>query len=250
MDNQDETKLFTGAASAQSGAQSDVQSADSDKSGATSSDLEREALFGRVRLLGVKHSNNIGTDKLRELIAAKQAELEAGDAAKEAAATNPLMDAAMTATPDATSETSTPAVEAPLTEAQKKARLRKQLMDEQLRLVRVRITCMDPKKKALHGEIITVANEYIGTVKRFVPYGEVTDNGWHIPFCIYTFLNERKFLNIRTLKDKRTNTNKVSAVWAKEFAIEILEPLTEKELARLAAQQAAAGAIDSESIEA
>ena len=119
---------------------------------------------------------------------------------------------------------------------------------EQLKLVRVRITCMDPKKKDLPGEVLTVANEYLGTVRKFIPFGEVTDNGYHIPFVLYTMLDERKFLNIRVSKDPRTGRELVTSQWAKEFAIEILPQLTQLELSNLAIAQAAAGSIDTETL--
>lgn len=122
--------------------------------------------------------------------------------------------------------------------------LRTKQMKEQLRLVRIRIQCLDPKKKDLHGEIITVANEVIGTVRKFVPFGEASDDGYHVPYIIYKQLERRKFLNIRTGKDRRTGMPTVSSSWAKEFAIEVLDPLTADELQRLAAAQAAAGSMN------
>ena len=39
---------------------------------------------------------------------------------------------------------------------------------------------LDPKKKDLPGEVVTFANEYLGTVRVFVPFGEQTEDGWHI----------------------------------------------------------------------
>lgn len=123
--------------------------------------------------------------------------------------------------------------------------LRQHLYNEQMKLVRVRIQNLDPKKADLNGEIITIANKHLGNVKMFVPYGEVTDDGWHIPYIIYKELARRKFLSIRTVKDPRTKQPVVKKGWAKEFAIDILPPLTQKELNSLATAQAAAGSIDS-----
>ena len=110
-----------------------------------------------------------------------------------------------------------------------------------MRLVRLRITNMDPKKKDLPGEILTVANDYLGTVRKFIPFGEVTDNGYHVPYCLYMMMKERRFLNIRTTK--KNGQIQVSSGWATEFAFEELPPLTQHELDRLAAAQAAAGGI-------
>lgn len=133
---------------------------------------------------------------------------------------------------------------ASLTAAQRKALERQEMHDEMMALVRVRITNMDPKKKDLPGEIFTVANEVLGTVKKFVPYGEQTDNGYHIPRWIYLQLEDRKFQHIRTVKDPRTGTMRPETRWLKEFALEILPPLTQEELDRLATAQMAAGSVD------
>lgn len=119
--------------------------------------------------------------------------------------------------------------------------------NEQLKLVRVRIQNLDPKKADLPGEYITVANRYVGNVRKFVPYGEVTDDGWHIPYIIYKALERRRFLLIRTVKNKVTKQIEVKKSWAKEFSIEILPPLTPAELKQLAISQAAAGYSDSDS---
>lgn len=118
--------------------------------------------------------------------------------------------------------------------------LREQTVAEQMALVRCRITNMDPKKKDLPGEIFTVANEFLGTVRKYVPYGEQTDDGYHIPVCIYNQLVERTFVSIRTVKNKQGRGTVTTTTDAREFAIEVLPPLTAEELARLANAQAAA----------
>lgn len=130
-----------------------------------------------------------------------------------------------------------------LSKSEEAALLRQQLHADYMRLVRVRITNLNPSKKDLNGEIYTFANEFLGTVRKFVPYGEATENGYHIPYCIYLQLEERRFLQISTKKNQRTNTPEVKTGWAREFALEILPQLTEEELAELAAQQAASGSI-------
>ncbi len=131
--------------------------------------------------------------------------------------------------------------------AGRKLTLRQFIYNEQMKLVRLQITNLDPKKADLQGELIAIANKYLGTVKMFVPYGEVTDDGWHIPYIIYKELERRKFLSIRTTKDRRTGQLKVTKSWAKEFSLSILPPLTEAELKQLATAQIAAGSIDAAS---
>lgn len=181
---------------------------------------ELEVLKQRATLMNIKFSNNISVEKLREKIEAAQAKDE--PEIKEAAV-NPL------------GEKQEAGV--------KKMTLGQKIRAEQTRLIRVRIQNLDPKKKDLPGEIITVANEYMGTVRKFVPFGEVTDNGYHIPYCIYEFLKERKFINITTRKGKNGLPD-IRATEAREFSIEVLPPLTEAELAQLAQAQIAAGSLN------
>lgn len=181
---------------------------------------ELEVLKQRATLMNIKFSNNISVEKLREKIEAAQVKDEPVVAE---AAVNPL---------GAKQDTGV-----------KKMTLGQKIRAEQTRLIRVRIQNLDPKKKDLPGEIITVANEYMGTVRKFVPFGEVTDNGYHIPYCIYEFLKERKFINITTRKGKNGLPD-IRATEAREFSIEVLPPLTEAELAQLAQAQIAAGSLN------
>ena len=116
-----------------------------------------------------------------------------------------------------------------------------------MKLIRVRITNMDPKKKDLRGEIMTVANEYLGTVRKFVPFGEDTVEGYHVPKCLLTMMQERKFLRIREIKDRKTGVTRPETAWVREFAIEILDPLTPEELKQLATAQIAAGTVGNNS---
>lgn len=131
-----------------------------------------------------------------------------------------------------------------LTKAEQTAALRKKIHDESMALIRVRITNLDPKKKDLQGEIFTVANEFIGTVRKYIPYGEITDEGFHIEKILYDQLEDRKFQQIRTIKDPRTGTTRPETRWVKEFSLEVLPQLTEEELRRLATAQMAAGSMD------
>lgn len=181
---------------------------------------ELDVLKQRATLMNIKFSNNISVEKLREKIEAAQVKDE--PEVKEATV-NPL------------GEKQEAGV--------KKMTLGQKIRAEQTRLIRVRIQNLDPKKKDLPGEIITVANEYMGTVRKFVPFGEVTDNGYHIPYCIYEFLKERKFINITTRKGKNGLPD-IRATEAREFSIEVLPPLTEAELAQLAQAQIAAGSLN------
>lgn len=198
---------------------------------ATATELdELEILKTRARTMGIVFSNNIGVSTLREKIEAKMAETTVTSGNQ----TNPLESGA-----GATGASNQANVEPTATPS-----LREYLLKSEMALVRVRITNLDPKKKDLPGEIITVANQYIGTVRKYVPFGEVTDNGYHVPQCIFKVLDSRRFLNIRTIRDAKSGRIRVETNYAKEFALEVLPQLTNEELNQLAANQAAGRNVD------
>lgn len=173
---------------------------------------ELTTLKARADLLGVSYHPNIGVDKLREKVAAKLAE---GDA--------PAADASSVAAAEET-------------EGQRRKRLR----DEASALVRIRVTCMNPFKSEWEGEIITAGNRYAGTHKKYVPFN--ADEGWHVPRIIYNQLAQRQcqvFHTVTLPGGKKIRKGKL----IKEFAIEVLPPLTKEELHDLAQRQAMAGGL-------
>lgn len=195
---------------------------------------ELALLKARADTMNIKYSNNIGLEALRAKVNAKMdGEPVGGDDDEDASREEPY------GTDDETDETAAAAPARRKTKREIEQEIRETLQREQMKLVRLRITNLDPKKKDLPGEILTIANEYLGTVRKFVPFGEHTDNGYHVPFCIYQMMKDRKFLNIRTYK--KNGQIQVSSSWATEFALEELPPLSEHELAQLAASQAAKG---------
>lgn len=124
------------------------------------------------------------------------------------------------------------------TDVQLKARKRR----EANALIRIRVSCMNPNKKEWDGEIITTGNTNTGTIKKFVPFN--SDEGYHVPHMIYEQLLQRQCQVFVTVKDNRGNKVRKGKL-IKEFAIEVLPPLTEKELKELAQRQAmAAGSAD------
>lgn len=181
----------------------------------TSEEAELAALKERAKMMGLKLSPKIGLEKLKAKIEAKL---------------NPTVE-----------EDVDPGEE---TEIQRKARIRKKQITEQMVLIRCRIANLNPSKRDLRGEIFTVANKYVGTVRKFIPYGEATDNGYHIPNIIYEQLKTRKFLQVNTRNDRSAgNQIVVDQRWVPEFSIEVLPQLTPEELDKLAASQAAAGGV-------
>lgn len=186
---------------------------------------ELSMLKARASLMGIAFSNNIGLDALKQKIADKVNGETTTQAEPE--------------------EDEEPVDErSPVELAKPAPTLRQRLLQDNMRLIRVRITCLDPKKKDLPGEIITVANRYIGTVRKFVPFGEVTEGGYHIPYVIFKMLKKRKFLNIRVRPNPKGGQDIVESKYVPEFAIEELPQLTGIELERLARAQIAAGSVE------
>lgn len=195
---------------------------------------ELSLLKDRARMMGMTFSNNITLETLKAKVEAKMAEDDQAEAEQE------NQEAEQDAPADDGSDAITPALPK-RTAAQQ---LRVDLHDEQMKLVRCRITCMNPAKSDLHGEIFTVANEYVGTVRKFIPFGEATDNGYHLPFILYQMLEERRFQHISTFKDPKNGQIRTRTRDQKEFSIEVLPQLTEKELRDLSVAQIAAGSIE------
>lgn len=175
------------------------------------------ALKERATTMGISFHPNIGADKLSEKINAALDGKPDPDAAAEVAAR--------------------PAVQE-LSPVQKQIQLRNKIRRKGLRLRRVRITNHNPLKRDIPGEIFTVANRYLGDVKRYIPYGEQTENGYHVEECILRQLETRKYNSIKT----KIGTNgriKVNQRWVKEFSIEYLDELTKPEIDKLARVQLA-----------
>lgn len=182
---------------------------------------ELATLKERAISMGIGFSNNIGVDALKTKI-------------------NDHLNGTKTAAQDEAPKVDEPLnqYDLPLNEVTDPAILRERMYKENMYLVRCRITNLNPLKKDVTGEWVTVHNKFLGTVRKLIPFGESTDNGYHIPKILLEVLKERKFLS---MKRKRGNENGTpEQQWVKEFAIEELPPLTKEELEQLARQQAAA----------
>lgn len=217
----------------------DIQNQNQEDSNENETVDELSMLKQRARMMNIPFSNNISVETLKERIQAKMD----GEASKEESSVQ--VEKSQSVNPfDLNFSDEAPVPTAPAAVPTKKKSLRQLLIDENMRLVRLRITNLDPKKKDIPGEVFTVANEYLGTVSKFVPFGEHTEGGYHVPYVIYKMMKNRKFLNIRTFVNKKNN-NQIEVIhqWAQEFALEVLEPLTPKELQNLATAQIAAGSV-------
>lgn len=205
---------------------------------------ELQLLKERAQLMGISHSPNIGVEALRAKIDAAREGLPDPGEGTPSASTEELAQLTAGVNPPAvvnqpkviTERTAPPL----LTDKQLMQAEREKQWAEQLALVRIRITCLNPAKKELQGEVITVANDFVGTVKKFIPFGEATDSGYHIPQILLTELQSRQFNQIKTKKGIGPGQVEIQQRLVKEFAIEILPPLSQEEMQQLANQQAAA----------
>ena len=115
------------------------------------------------------------------------------------------------------------------------AQVRANLMADATRLVRCRITCMNPHKREWNGEIFTAGNSFTGTIKKFVPYNCEHAESYHIPKILLDVMRERKYLQTRQIKSKAGAVQE--SYFVPEFQIVELDPLTAEELAQLASDQ-------------
>lgn len=175
-------------------------------------------------------------DPVMKALADKAAKTEAPK--EEAKAKKSVLDLPRTA--QAMLDPNTPG----LTETEKRAIVRAKAM----RLSRVRIHNLDPNDSALPGAIKTVYNKYCGKVSKYIPFGEENELGYHIPEILLNSLREEKY----TLRKEVKTRGQVSSFGVKQyktvlmpkFNIEMLPPLTKEEIAGLAQDQKARGAID------
>jgi hypothetical protein len=177
---------------------------------------ELATLKARADMMGIKYHPSTGVDKLKAKIDLKLAGKEEEPEVKAKPKSKEYPEGYVT---DA--------------EFQDEAfRLRKQTAGK---LIRVRVTCMNPSKKEWDGEIISVGSSKIGTYKKFVKFN--TEEGWHIPFIIYEYLKEKKCAMYHTVQDNKGNKVRKSKL-VNEFNIEVLPALTKEELKDLAQRQA------------
>lgn len=182
---------------------------------------ELTALKRRADQMGIKYHPKIGVDKLRDKVN-RAIEGQGVEEEEEVITT--------------TSHNVAPIKSQAQLAAEEATKKRK----DATRLIRIRVNCMNPAKKDYEGEIFTVSNSTLGTFKKYVPYN--AEEGWHVPYIIYEHLKEREcqiFTTVRGPRGEKIRKGKL----IKEFAIEVLDPLTPAELEDLARKQAMANNI-------
>lgn len=214
----------------------------------------------KADLLGVKFHPNIGVDKLRTKITEHMAQLNQDNADNQSA--SPVTE--LTISPEVASPAPIPVVEpdaaefvlpvaevdtpvavadepveakppVPVVKKLTKGQIAHQIKQEATKLVRVRITCMNPGKREWEGEIFQVSNRVTGVLKKYVPYGV----DWHVPNMILNMIQERQCQVFTTVKGSRGFKSRVGKL-IKEFGVEILPKLTEDDIKDLAQRQAMA----------
>ena len=171
---------------------------------------ELDSLRVRATQLGIEYRHNTGVTKLRNLV--NKALTPEEDDEEEVVVTAKV-------------------AKAPLSKSQAIAAIRK----EASKLVRIRITCMNPNKKNWEGEIFSVGSAKLGTFKKYVPFD--APDGWHVPNIIFDMIKERKcsvFYTSTAPSGAKTRKSKL----VPEFSVDVLSPLTPEEIRNLARQQA------------
>ena len=105
-------------------------------------------------------------------------------------------------------------------------------------LRRVIISANDPQYKGRNGVSLKVGNAKV-MVGKFITF----DTIWHIQEPIYKVLKGRKWRETKFKTDPATGNKYPVTTMRPAFVIEDLEPLTKKEIEKLAADQSARGSI-------
>ena len=229
---------------------------------------KRQELLARAKELGLSFPNNVTTGKLEDMIREKEDELviaegleptedellEAPDADElEEAKAESEAEMRERLEAEYAKKLEGKVAELKLTQEMNSGNgaggvpsqglLKLKAMKEATKLVRCVITNRNPLKQSWDGEIFTVSNDLIGMQRKFVPFS--LEEGYHLPQIIVNTLKDKEctiFVNAKTKNGEKVKVGKL----IREYAIEILPPLSDRELQELAAAQTARGALDEE----
>ena len=201
----------------------------SDQNAVTSEAATLVGLRKLAKEMKIDFHPNIGVKKLEERIKAKRIELD-NDVAEPIAAA-PVANAPVPLTVIQQANL----IEQ--TERQKIQKIRKDASS----LVRIVLTCKNPAKQEWPGEIFSAGSTLMGSHKKFVPFGN--DEGWHVPQVILQMIKERECqIHVNSTDEKGRKVKKGKLI--KEFSVQVLDPLTPKEIEELKIKQAMAHSID------
>lgn len=107
---------------------------------------------------------------------------------------------------------------------------------EAMRLVRCIISCNNKNKTNYKGEIFSVRNAVLPEVKKYVPFNVAT----HVPQILLNVIKEKDYQLFR--EETLPNGNKTKRPYLiKEYNIQILPPISTKELEAIKQKQLAEG---------
>lgn len=189
-----------------------------------------DVLKERARSLGISHSPNIGEAKLAEKIDQYLLDTQGIN-------DNDGLD------DDDTEDGDLPIKRRQSTPKKSEAEIKADARKQAQLLVRVNVTPNDPRCIQLNGELILTGNALTGTIGKFVPFN--TPRGYLIPQSILNVLKDRTYTHFRYRKDAYGNDIPYP-VQRKAFNIEIMKPLTQKQIDAIAKRQIAAARWDEE----
>lgn len=202
-----------------------------------------ESLRVRATELGLKFSGNTGVAKLKEKIDASMSE-SVSDILGSSEPLPEIIKPKKVDGPRSLAELQIMDVHAvPKTD---QVLIRQIIRAKALVLRRVTIVNLDPSDAELSGAVITVMNKYTGKVSKFVPFGEGSENGYHVPQILLNYLEDQKFVLRKQIKGGTFGVKTYKTTMVPKFNITILPDLTPDELKNLADRQAASGAISDE----
>ena len=111
-----------------------------------------------------------------------------------------------------------------------------------LKLIRVIVRSNNPLKRDHSGEIFTVGNKNLNggkAIKKYIPYNN--EEGWHIPNILYEHLLAAECQIFK--KVNRNGQEFMEPQNIKAFNVEVLPPLTQDEINKLAVKQKATNSI-------
>ena len=194
---------------------------------------ELTALKSRADTMKLKYHPSIGVDKLRAKVnAALKGEPDPDDIPKQPVdlpVINPV------------AEVDGKPAKRTQTKKELQALYHTRLRQDANKLVRIRITCMNPDKTQWPGEVFDVGNSITGSIKKFVPFE--AEDGYHVPFMIYEALVARKYQQHKKVRLPNGAWGIKSGL-VREFAVELLTPLTKGGMKELAVRQALNHSID------
>lgn len=113
--------------------------------------------------------------------------------------------------------------------------------DENLKLVHIIVTPVNPQKQSMSHETFQVGNSVLGTIKRIVPMGKP----WLVENIVYKTIKEKEFQLFVEHDDPKNPQQKiVESKLVPAFNVQVLPLPTQQEIAELAKRQQARDAVN------